>query len=384
MAELRIREASGPEDIAALLALPHRLHAQDPSWVAPLGVLEARRLRPSNPFFKEARLSIFLATRGSDVVGSISVLQDRGFQAHHGDRVLWFGWFECEPDPEVATALLQRAIETARAWGGTVLRGPRNLTRFEYMGLTVGGHDRRPPMLQGHHPSYYQELIEGAGFTKHHDIIAYEADLYDAEGAPTPLPDNLRLKSEACSIPGLEVRRARWRSMGHDLRAAHAVLNESYKTVPDVSPMPQSTFVSVGRGYLTVANTEMMQLATVNGRPSAFAVCLPEINEALHPMRGSLLPLGWLRGARALRGVRTAAFKLIGVVPDLRHTGLHARLIQHVVNGARRAGYTRIDGSVIDERNKPMRGVVEGAGMTEWRRYRLYDFVLGEPSTIEG
>jgi hypothetical protein len=44
-----------------------------------------------------------------------------------------------------------------------------------------------------------------------------------------------------------------------------------------------------------------------------------------------------------------------------------------VVDGARRAGYGRIDGSVIDERNKPMRAVVEGAGMQVYRRYRFYE-----------
>ena len=79
---------------------------------------------------------------------------------------------------------------------------------------------------------------------------------------------------------------------------------------------------------------------------------------------------------RGLWGIETAAFKLIGVVPELRGSGLHAALIAGVVAGAQRAGYRRMDGSVIDERNGPMRGVVEGVGMTVYRRYRFYEGTL--------
>jgi len=48
-----------------------------------------------------------------------------------------------------------------------------------------------------------------------------------------------------------------------------------------------------------------------------------------------------------------------------------------VVKGVRDAGYTRIDGSLIDERNGPMRAVVEGIGMTVYRRYRFYQRDVG-------
>ena len=63
----------------------------------------------------------------------------------------------------------------------------------------------------------------------------------------------------------------------------------------------------------------------------------------------------------------------IGVLEEHRGSGLHAKLVVDVIEGARRAGYERIDASVIDERNKPMRGVVEGAGMDVYRRFRFFE-----------
>ena len=372
-AKLTIHEILTPADLDRFLAFPSRLHANDPQWVPPIHLLEKRRLSSRNPFFEEADLKLFLAMRGSEVAGTISVLRDRGFQQHQGEKVVWFGHFECNDDSEVATVLLGHASEQARAWGGSTLRGPRNLTRWEAMGLTVEGHHTLPPFLQGHHPTWYQHLIEASGFRKHHDVLAYETPLIDDQGHPRELPAGLRVQAEGCNIPGLVVRRARWRCLRQDLLRMHHVLNEASATVPDLSPIPERTFLAMGRAYLLFVNTKLVQLGLVNHEPVAFAVCMPELNEAFVAARGAVMPIGWLRIALALRQVRTASFKLIAVTKPFRGTGLHALLIQHVIEGLRQAGYRRLEASVIDERNAPMRAVVERAGCTIYRRYRVYE-----------
>lgn len=366
---LTVRPVDGRRDLDALLALPHRLHAGDPAWVAPLTAVVRRRV---DGFAREGSLRLFVAERDGQVVGSISALRDRGFERDQGERVAWFGFLELEDDAAVANALFDAASDQARAWGAVALRGPRDLTRLENVGLTVDGHDRLPPFLQGHHPAYYQRLVEGVGLEQHHDVLAYEIAVRGPGGELRDLPPEVAAKAREVDIPGLEVRAARRWTIGRDLRLAHAVLNEAYRTVPDVAPIPEATFVSLGRPYLAIADPRLLQLATVGDRPVGFAACLPELNEAFHAARGALLPVGWARIARDLRRVRTASFKLIGVVPDLRGTGLHARLIANVVDGVRAAGYHRVEASVIDERNGPMRAVVEGIGMTVYRRYRFY------------
>ena len=37
------------------------------------------------------------------------------------------------------------------------------------------------------------------------------------------------------------------------------------------------------------------------------------------------------------------------------------------------AGYERLEGSLVDERNTKMRNVAEHAGMEIYRRYRIYE-----------
>lgn len=361
------------DDVALLLAFAAEVHAADPAWVPPVDAWVRRRLAPTNPFFAEAELQLFVARRGGEVVGTISALRDRRHEQVRGEAVAFFGWFECRDDPEVAAALLDRVAAVARGWGATLLRGPRNLTRIEEMGLNVEGHTLAPPMLAGHHPAYYRPLIEGAGFTKHHDVLAYHAELYEPDGTPRPLPARLEAAASRVKIRGLSLRSPRLRSLSHDIGLAHEVFVEAFRDVPENTPMPRSQFVGLGGGLLLVTDRRMLQIATVDGKAAGFALCFPEMNEAIRAARGKAWPLGVARILAAVPRIRTASFKLIGLLRPYRFTGLHALLIREAVNGVRAAGYRRIEGSLIDERNAPMRAVVEGAGMEVYKRYRVYE-----------
>lgn len=373
---LQIEEARGAAAIARVLDLPLRLHAGEPGYVPPLRPFVLYRLNPKNPFFREAKLRLFAARRGRELLGSISLLIDERHNRHSGEPTAFFGFFECVRDRDVARALFARVAAEARALGVTRLRGPRNVTRLEDIGLLVEGAGRTPPLLAGHHPAYYRELVEGEGFAKRYDMVAYEAPLFDAAGRRRELPESLRRKAEAVNLPGIEVRQVSFRHLSRDLALTHEVFTEAYRTVPEVVPMPRDQFINLGRAFVALANPRLLQLATANGRPVAFAVCLPELNEAIAAARGALLPLGWARLALALRRIRTASFKLIGVLPEYRATGLHALLIQHVVDGLRAAGYERLEASLIHEDNAPMRHIVESAGCTEYLRYRIYERLL--------
>ncbi|AUX40585.1 uncharacterized protein SOCE26_019860 [Sorangium cellulosum] len=377
-----VEEVRSRAELAEILDLPLRLHAADPWYVPPLRALLLRRIDPGNPFFRDASLRFFRVRRGRETVGSVSLLLDEGHDRHSGQRTAFFGFFECERDPEAARALLGAVSERAAALGATSLRGPRNVTRVEDVGLLIEGFGSRPPLLAGHHPPYYRELIEAEGFTKRFDMLAYDTPLFDAAGRRRELPEALRRKAASVDIPGLEVRRVSFRRVSRDMELAHAVFTEAYRTVPDVVPMSSAQFVSLGRLFVALADRDLLQLATVRGQPAAFAACLPELNEAFAAARGRLLPLGWARVAWALRRVRTASFKLIGVVPAFRSMGLHARLIQHVVDGLRAAGYERLEASLIHEDNMPMRHIVESAGCALYRRYRVYERPLGQREQV--
>src|SRR5262245_8841412 len=130
--------------------------------------------RQKNPFFEHAEAEYILARREGKVVGRIAAIQNRLHNEVHGDKVGFFGFFECEDDPEAAAAL----FDAAAAWLGTrgldTLRGPASPSINDEVGLLVEGFDTPSVLMMPHNPPRYVPLVEGAGFVKAKDLIVFQ------------------------------------------------------------------------------------------------------------------------------------------------------------------------------------------------------------------
>ena len=77
-APIIVAPVSGQADLKAFIDLPFRIYAADPHWVPPLRAEVRELLTPGkNPFFEHAEVQLFLARRGTRVVGRISAHIDR-------------------------------------------------------------------------------------------------------------------------------------------------------------------------------------------------------------------------------------------------------------------------------------------------------------------
>lgn len=372
-APLYLRAVRNHADLTAFLGVAEQFAAGRSNTVMPLRAVRRRRLLFHRPFDESARLTLFIAVRDRRAVGTISVLRDADYDAHKTDNVAFFGHFDVpEHDAEVGPALLYAAEATARDAGASILRGPRDLTRVDPRGAVVGGTSL-PPFLANNPYPWLAPILIAAGYQPHHDALAYDTPLRTPTGERRALPAALAERSASLDLPGLTIRQLSWSNVRRDLDAAHVVYTEAFRSVPDNTPMKRGQFRAFGLAFLSFADARLCQLALVNDEPVGFALCFPEANEALRHARGRVSPLALARVRRARHAISTASFKLFGVIPALRGTGLHARLIDHAISGVHQAGYDRLEASLIDSRNQPMRRVVEGAGMGVYLRYRVYE-----------
>lgn len=107
---IRVEPVSG-RGVEAFIAAPRRIYEGNPYWVPPLGMLERAEFDPRrNPFLQQAEAAFFLAY-GEDgrTVGRVSAQIDPEHNRHHGEKTGFFGFFECDDDPEAAGALLSAA-----------------------------------------------------------------------------------------------------------------------------------------------------------------------------------------------------------------------------------------------------------------------------------
>jgi hypothetical protein len=108
-----IRTVESRADLKRFIKYPYARYHDDPHWVPPLLISERQKFDPKkNPFYKHARVELFLAERAGEVVGRVAAMDDDIHNETHGDNLIFFGFFEAN-DQAAAEAL----FASVEGWG---------------------------------------------------------------------------------------------------------------------------------------------------------------------------------------------------------------------------------------------------------------------------
>ncbi|MCX6164252.1 MAG: hypothetical protein NTU73_05235, partial [Ignavibacteriae bacterium] len=175
MSEVVINRVTNEADKLTFIKFPWKIYKNNPRWVPPLIFDVRNNLNTNkNPFFKHARMELWLAYKGVEVVGRIAAIANDSHNKFHEDKVGFWGFFECINDKEVSKALFDTAKEFLLSQGLDTMRGPINLSTNDEVGMLINAFDKPPVMLMTYNPDYYPVLVEDYGFAKTKDLYAYE------------------------------------------------------------------------------------------------------------------------------------------------------------------------------------------------------------------
>lgn len=353
------------------IALPRRIYTGDPAWIAPLDFEVRQRITPRNPFFLHARVMLWVAYRDGVPVGRVSAQVDELYLQRYTDRVGYFGMLEAEDEPAIFHALFQAVENWLREQGMAAVRGPLNLSINEEVGLLVEGFDTPPFIMMGHHRPYYGGLVEAQGYAKGVDTFTYNIDP-DFE---TPRVMQRLVDKVAAAV---SVRPIRRRQLAEDFEIMRDIFNDAWAGNWGFVPFTAEEFADMAKTLAMLLDDEYVQIAELDGRPVAFIVALPNVNEAARDLGGRLLPFGWakLLWRLKVRRPRTARVPLMGVRREFQHTRLGPALAFKVIDAVRKAlvanGVNDVEMGWILESNDGMRNIIETIGGRILKRYRVY------------
>ena len=357
--------------------LPWRLYRNEPCWVPPLRSERRRFLdRTRNPFFQHAEAEYLLAWRGDSPVGRISAHVDHRLNEFQGNQWGLFGFFECEPDPEAAAALVAAAEAWLRERGRDRIVGPMDFTTNHECGLLVEGHDRRPQILEPWQHRYYADLLERCGLRKAIDLLKWGQELSDRERILPVIRDLAeRLEPEH----GITVRHLRKRQLADELRRFSQVYNSAWAANWGFVPLTDAEIDDYARALRPVLDPNWALLAEdPAGVTVGAALALPDYNQVLAELNGRLLPFGWLRALRARRRIDAVRVLALGVLPEYQHTGVAAAFYVRYFAVAARRPQKRAEAGWVLETNTAMNRAMEAVGARVVKRYRLYEKDLRE------
>jgi GNAT superfamily N-acetyltransferase len=377
--DLIVRPVSGKADTKKFIDLAYRLNGNDPNWVPPLKMDVAATISPEkNGWFSHAEAQYFLAERDGKVVGRISAHIDRlalemppeqGF----GPGTGFWGLFEAE-DQQVAKAVIAAAEQWLRGKGLTKAIGPVSLSIWEEPGLLVKGHDHPPTVLMGHHPAHYQAWIETEGYTVAKKLLTYDLDV---TGGFPPLVQRIVANGE--KNPRIHIRKVDKSHFDKEAAIILAILNDAWSDNWGFVPLTQPEVDDVGKKLKPLVFEDLIMIAELDGEPVAFMVTLPDLNEALMPLRGSLLPFGWAKLLLWLRKPKanTMRVPLMGVVKRLQASRMASQLAFMMIEYIRRAAVARYGakrgeiGWVLED-NQGMNAIADAIESKINREYLVY------------
>jgi hypothetical protein len=369
MSAIEIKRVVSKADFDAFIALPRRLSAGDPNYIAPLDFERKESLsRTKNPLFNYMEAEFFLALKDGRPVGRISAQVDR----RTGD-VGHFGLVAGENDPEIFRALFDEVERFHRARGKAEIQGPFNLSINEEIGLLVEGHDTPSMLLMPHDPPYLAPHIEAAGYSKTMDLYAYLLD------TAVPFPKAIQRVFARPAPAGLTVRHIDWKQYDRELAAIIDIFNDAWADNWGFVPFAKDELDHLAKSMKMLLDEDLVWIAEVNGKPAAFGVGLPNLNEIIQDFDGKLLPFNWAKLIWRLKGRKysSARFALMGVRREYHRTYLGQVMPLYLFKEFREVGRARkirhVEMSWILETNMPMRHLAEAlSDGSPYKTYRVF------------
>jgi hypothetical protein len=356
------------------IRLPDRLYRADPNYVPQLHSERQDALTAKgNPFFGHADVAMWLARRDGQDIGRISAQQDHLAAAGPDGRSGNFGMLVAIDDAQVFAALLATAEQWILAQGLKSVQGPFNLSINEESGLLIDGFGTPPMMMMPHDAPYIQARVEALGYTKIRDLYAYLCDTTAALPAPAAAMVARGLPSNVV------IRPMRLKQLKSDIAALVSIFNDGWKEHWGFVPITEAEVDHMAKAMRPLLHERLVWFAEVDGEAAAFGLCIPNLNEAIRDLSGSLLPFGWAKLLWRLKvsGTATARVPLMGVRKKYGKGMLGRLLALHVVENLRREAAARgiksVEMSWVLEDNLPMRHLAEAIGGHAYKTYRVYE-----------
>ena len=382
--DIVVEPVSGKRGRAAFVDLGRSFATREPHSVPQLRSKQIELIDPGrNPFFGHGRAEFFIATRGGKQVGRISAHIDelalqmppeQGF----GPGTGMFGYFDAE-DEAAAHALLAAAEAWLREQGMVRVLGPISLSIWEEPGLLVRGHDHSPMIMMGHHPAQYRGWIESYGFEHAKSLLTYDLDV--TSEFPPLIQRIVKSGERNERIRVRPVEKKRW---DEEAAVVLDILNDAWSSNWGFVPFTPEEVAYAGKKLRPIIFEPLNMIAELDGKPVAFMLTFPDINQVLKRIDGKLFPLGWFHLLRWLRHPKDAGMRvpLMGVRKELHNSRVASQLAFMMISQIRRNaaaiyGSKRGEiGWILDD-NRGMVAIADSIDSKINREYIVFEKTLG-------
>jgi hypothetical protein len=378
-APVTVRQVESRADFNTLITFPWQVYKGDPFWVPPLlSMLREHYDKAHSPAWEYMTGEFFIAWRGDQPVGTIAAFVNHRHNDYWDENMGFFGAFEVFDDQAAADALLTTAAAYVRGHGCTAVRGPFTFSTNAECGILVEGFDDPPVVLYTYTPRYYPRLLENApGFKQVMDLYAYRITFQNAIRSDK-LEKIFRITERNNQRRGITVRSADPKNMQGEFALVKQIYNNAWNRNWGFVPFSDRELDVLASELGQYVHPRMMLIAEVEGKPAAFMLALPDMNQALHaayPHPGkpewiSLLQTFWHWKIRSK--ITRLRIMLMGIEQPYRHLGIDAAMFVEALKTGEEMGWLAADGGWVLDNNDAMNQLAEAMNGEHYKTWRIY------------
>ena len=230
-------------------------------------------------------------------------------------------------------------------------------------------------IMMGHHPEIYQHWIESAGYARAKTLLTYDLDV--TVGFPPLIRRIVQSgqRNERISLRPVDL--SRW---DEEVETILAILNDAWSNNWGFIPFTNAEIAYAGKKLKPIIHPQINLIAEVDGKPVAFMLTLPDINDVLRKVNGRLWPVGWLRLLRWMRKPSGAGMRvpLMGVRRELHNSRLASQLAFMMISQIRDVAVDKYEtrraeiGWILDD-NQGMMAIADAIQSTINREYAIFE-----------
>ena len=362
---IQARSLQSADEFQRYVSFAKEVYCGNPYWVEP----DSHHLVSLLGGQKEAgphwQVQPFWVERDGRIRATLTAVVDDLYNRHWKERMGHLLFFEALPgcDAEVA-ALFQTACDWLRAHGCIAAR-----CSFLYgwqLPWTIDAYDAVPTAFHTYNPPYYHAYAKNAGFRTERGMVEYRI-------AFTPeLAARYREMVERTCAADVHLRSWDFERLEEEGALFAQLVNETFAAhwgSPRFS-LPQMQGFAQAMGELSPAH--FFGFAEVEGRAAGFVFCFPDLNQALHGLRGKSPEASPGEFERTLKQIDHGVLLIIGIREKFRGRGINLALAARSYLAMMERGYKSASYTVVLDDNWASRRTAEKLGGRVARNFIIY------------
>ena len=362
---MQVRSLSSTEEIKRYIEFGDEVYRDNPNWIPPDTHHLTQLLSGDGGFGPQSQIQPFLVEKDGRVLATVTSFTDEVYNQHWNEPIGHLFFFEALPNHDDAVkSLMNTGCEWLQARGCIA-------ARLSFMGgiqmpLMFDGYDEVPTVFHTYNPSYYHNYIKNSGFATECGVVQYQVEF-------TPeLTERYKEMVKRASNRGITLRAWDFDHLEKETKSFTRIANETFKAHWGFMPLPEAVYQGLTFGLKDFLISEFTLFAEADGQVVGFVYSLPDLNQALHPMRGKNLEENFAEFQQRFKQIDHGVLLIIGVLESHRGRGVNLALAAKSYLAMIERGYKTGSYTVVMDDNWPSRRTAEKLGCRVTRNFNVY------------